>query len=188
MLLLQPSVDYLGYLVDAEGLHTTTEKINAILNAPRPKDVCQLRSFLGLVNYYGQFVPDLATTAYPLNNLLKQDTTWKWSEECEIAFCKFKEQLASTSVLVHYDVNKPLKLACDASAYVLFHIIIMEDGSEQPVAYASQTLSKSEQNYPQIEKEALSIVSGAKKFHKFLYGRKFTLVTDHKPLVSIFGP
>ena len=188
--LFKPSVEYLGYRVDADGLHTTTEKVEAILNAPHPTDVRQLRSFLGLVNYYGRFVPDLATTAHPLNDLLKLETKWKWTDECEAAFCKLKEQLASTSVLAHYDVHLPLKLACDASAYGVGAVIshVMSDGSERPVAYASRTLSKSEQNYPQIEKEALSIVFGVKKFHKFLYGRRFTMVTDHKPLVTILGP
>ena len=96
-----------------EGLHATTEKVEAILSAPHLTDVRQLRSFLGLVNYCGRFVP---TTAHPLNDLLKKETAWKWSDACEAAFCKLKEQLASTSVLAHYNVNLPLKLACDVSA------------------------------------------------------------------------
>ena len=180
----------LGYRVDAEGLHATEEKVEAILSAPTPTDERQLRSFLGLVNYYGRFVSDLATIAHPLNDLLKREHAWNWSDECEAAFCKLKEKLASTSVLVHYDISLPLKLACDASAYGVGAVIshVMSDGSERPVAYASRTLTKSEQNYPQIEKEALSIIFGVKKFHKFLYGRKFTLVMDHKPLVTILGP
>ena len=186
----KPSVEYLGYRVDAEGLHATEEKVEAILSAPTPTDERQLRSFLGLVKYYGRFVSDLATIAHPLNDLLKREHAWNWSDKCEQAFCKLKEKLASTSVLVHYDINLPLKLACDASAYGVGAVIshVMSDGSERPVAYASRTLTKSEQNYPQIEKEALSIIFGVKKFHKFLYGRKFTLVTDHKPLVTILGP
>ena len=185
----KPSIEYLGYRVDAEGLHVTEEKVEAILSEPTPTDERQLRSFLGLVNYYGRFVSDLATIAHPLNDLLKREHSWYWSDECEAAFCKLKEKLAST-VLVHYDISLPLKLACDASAYgvgaVISHVI--NDGSDLPVAYASWTLTKSEQNYPQIEKEALSNILVVKKFHKFLYGRKFTLVTDHKPLVTILGP
>ena len=91
---------------------------------------------------------------------------------------------------MHYDVQLPIKLACNASAYGIGAVIshVMPDSSERPVAYGSRSLSKSEQNYSQLEKEALAIIFGIKKFHKFLYGRPFTLVTDHKPLVTILGP
>ena len=133
--------------------------------------VKQLRSFLGLVNYYRRFVPDLTTTAYPLNNLLKQGVKWSWSNDCKEAFQKLKE-LASTSVLAHYDSHLFVRLACDASAYgvgaVLSHK--MPDGTEMPIVYASRSLSPAEQNYAQLEKEALSIIFGVKKFHKFLFG------------------
>ena len=146
----QSSVEYLGYRVDADGLHATKEKVEAILSAPNPTDERQLRSFLGLVNYYGHFVSDLATIAHPLNDLLKREHAWNWNDKCEAAFCKLKEKLASTSVLAHYDISLPLKLACDASAYGVGAIIshVLSDGTERPVAYASRTLSKSEQNYP----------------------------------------
>ena len=84
--LLQPSVEYLGFKVDADGLHTTTSKVEAILNSPQPTDVRQLRSFLGLVHYYGRFVPDLTTITHPLNELLRKNKTWDWSDDCTKAF------------------------------------------------------------------------------------------------------
>ena len=100
-----------------------------------------------------------------------------------------KEQLVSAQVLVHYNSELPLRLACDASAYgiraVLSHT--MPGESERPISYGSKTLSKSEQHYSQIEKGAPSLIFGVRKFHQFLYGRPFTLVTDHKPLTTIFG-
>ena len=165
------------------------EKVGAILEAPPPKTVHELRAFLGLVNYYGKFVRNLATLLHPLNQLLCQGASWEWTRECKMAFEELKSKMASTEVLAHYDTAVPLKLDCDASAYgvgaVLSHLY--EDGSERPIAYASRTLSSAERNYAQIEKEGLALIFGVKKFHKFLYGRHFTLVTDHKPLMAIMG-
>ena len=183
------SVEYLGHVVDAEGLHTTPEKLKAILEAPAPKDLNQMRSFLGLVNYYARFIPNLSTVLHPLNRLLRKDVSWEWDELCEEAFQLAKQSLASSRVLVHYDPTLPLKLAGDASEYgvgaVLSHVC--PDGSERPVAFASRTLSSSERNYAQLEKEALSLIFGVRKFHQYLYGRPFTLYTDHKPLTTILG-
>ena len=186
---LADSVEYLGHRIDAEGLHTTEVKSQAILQAPTPRNVTELRSFLGLVNYYGKFIPNLATTLYPLNQLLHRDHRWKWSKECEAAFQAAKEGVASSSVLVHYNPSLPLRTAGDASAYGVGAVIshVMPDGSERPIAFTSRTLSASEKNYSQIEKEALSLVFGVTRFQNYLYGRPFTLVTDHKPLLTILG-
>ena len=187
---MQPSVEYLGYIVDKDGLHATPAKIEAIVNARKPRNVQELRSFLGLVNYYGKFICHLSTMLQPLNHLLCKSVTWKWSAECQKAFDELKTQLASSDVFVHYDPSRSLKLDCDASSYgvgaVLSHVF--PDGLERPVAYASRTLTQSERGYSQLEKEALSLVYGVNKFHQFIYGRPFTLVTDHKPLMTILSP
>ena len=170
--------------------YTREEKIHAVVNAPRPENVQQLRSFLGLVNYYHKFLPNLATTLNPLNGLLEQGKRWNWTTECEEAFHSVKKLITSDMVLTHYDPGRPLRLACDASPVgigaVLSHI--MEDGSERPIAFTSRTLTKAERNYSQIDKEALALVWGVKKFHLYLFGRHFTLMTDHEPLTSIFNP
>lgn len=187
---MEPRVKYLGYIVDSEGLHPTPEKVQAVKDAPKPKNVQELRSFLGMLQYYARFLPNLSSVIHPLNALLSSYTPWKWTHECNEAFKAAKDQLVSAQVLAHYDANLPLCLACDASPYgvgaVLSHI--MPDGEERPVAFASRTLTKSEQNYAQLEKEALSLIFGVKKFHPYIYGRQFTLLTDHKPLVRILGP
>ena len=187
---LKTRVEYLGYCIDADGLHKSPAKVKAIVEAPRPQNQQQLRSFLGLVNYYGKFISSLSTIAHPLNQLLCQQTRWKWSQECEQAFLKLKDQLSSDQVLAHYDSSLPVRLACDASQYgvgaVLSHL--MPDGTERPIAYGSRTLTKAERNYAQIEREAAAIIFGIKKFHPYIYGRQFTLITDHKPLTTIFSP
>ena len=176
-------MEFLGHKIDAEGLHTLPGKIEAVVNAPEPKTIQELRSFLGLLNYYSKFLPNLSSVVHPLNSLLQKSKQWKWSKACAQVFQHAKEALSSASVLAHYDPTLPLTLAGDASAYGIGAVIshVLPDGSEKPIAFASHSLSSSERNYAQIEKEALSLIFGVKKFHQYLYGRKCLLLTDHKP-------
>jgi hypothetical protein len=186
----QDKLKYMGHMISAQGISPVEGKLDAIRKAECPRNVTQLRSFLGLVNFYGKFIDNLASELHPLFQLLKQDTPWEWSKQCDEVFCKVKEVISSKQVLVHYDPQKELILSVDASPYgvgaVLSHR--MGNGQELPIEYASRTLSPAESNYSQIEKEGLAIIFGIKKFHLFLYGRRFMLVTDHKPLTRIFGP
>eukprot|EP00731_Ephydatia_muelleri_P015883 Em0009g307a len=184
------SLEFLGHVVDKKGLHTSPRKVEAILQAPVPQNKKELRSFLGLVHYYGKFIPKLSSLLSPLNDLLKEDHQWQWCPRCNQAFVAAKEALSRAPVLVHYDPSLPVRVAGDASASGIGAVIshMFPDGSEHPIAYASRTLSKAECNYAQLEKEALSLIFGIKRFHIFLYGRPFTLVTDHKPLLCILGP
>ena len=184
------SLEYLGHIIDATGLHKSPDKMCAIVDAPLPTNTSQLRSFLGLINYYARFVPNLSTLLHPLNGLLHKDIKWEWSKECDEAFRKAKEQLSSKSVLTHYDPQLPVILACDASPYGVGAVIShrMPGGEERPIAFASRTLSKAEQNYAQIEREALGIIFGVRRFHSYLYGRHFILLTDHRPLTTILSP
>ena len=113
-----------------------------------------------------------------------------WDEQCAQAFSEAKQALTSSSVLMHYDPTLPISLAGDASPYEIGAVIshTLPNGSERPIAFASRTLTVSERNYAQLEKEALSLIYGVKKFHQYLYGRRFTLITDHKPLLTILVP
>uniref|UniRef100_A0AAV2JTD4 Gypsy retrotransposon integrase-like protein 1 n=4 Tax=Knipowitschia caucasica TaxID=637954 RepID=A0AAV2JTD4_KNICA len=186
----KPCITYCGHTIDAQGLHKCKEKINAVMKAPQPQDVQQLRSFLGFINYYHRFMPNLSTVLHPLNELLQAERKWKWTKECEQAFQEVKRLVTSETVLTHYDPSLPVKLACDASPYGIGAVMshVMRDGTERPIAFASRSLSSAEKNYSQIDKEALGLVWGVKRFNQYLYGREFTLVTDHQPLVSIFNP
>ena len=141
------------------------------------------------MNYYGKFLPDLASVLAPLYALLQKKKKWKWGSKQQQAFDHVKNLLNSSRVRVHFDNKLPLVLSCDASPYgvgaVLSHV--MANGDERPICYASRTLSETEKKYSQLDKEALAIVFGVKKYHQYLYGRQFELKTDHKPLTHIFS-
>ena len=141
--------------------------------------MAELRSNLGLLDYYGNFIPILSTLLQPLHELLWKGVKRGWTEECEKAFVRTKSELVADKVLVPYDETRKLILACDASPYGVGAMTshVMEDGEERPIAFASRTLTKNERNYSQIEKEALGIVFGVQKFHKYLQGRTFHLFT-----------
>ena len=184
-----PSIEYLGHTISASGLQPTKEKVRAIVEAPAPHNVSQLKSFLGLLNYYAKFLPQLSTLLAPLYSLLQKNKQWTWGVEQEKAFLEAKAQLTSPRILAHYDPEKELVLSCDASPYgvgaVLSHR--MDDGSERPIAFASRSLAPAEKRYAQLDKEALAIVFGVKKFNQYLLGRKFTILSDHKPLEHLLN-
>ena len=134
----QREVEYLGYRIDASGIHTAPSKLQAIQQAPSPRNITELRAFLGLLNYYGKFIPNLSMLIHPLNALL-QGTRWKWTQECAIAFKKAKQSLSSDSVLAHYEPQLPLYLAGDASCYRIGAVLSHRypGGTEHPITYAS---------------------------------------------------
>ena len=182
-------VEHLGHIISKMGIRVNPEKTEALGNVPVPKNVKELQSFIGGVNYYAKFIPNMATLCKPLYDLLKKGTKWTWDVKQQEAFGTLKSKLISTPILEIYDGQLPVKLDCDASNYgvgaVLSHVY--PNGDEKPVAYASRTLNKSEKNYSQLDKEALAIIFAVKKFNQFLYGRRFTLRCDNKALCSIFG-
>ena len=183
-----PSIEYLGNVITADGLKPCGNKVRAIVAAPSPKDASQLRSFLGLMNYYGKFLPNLSSILSPLYELLHKQKSWVWKGEQAHAFKRAKELLTSESLLLHFDPEKDIIVSCDASPYgigaVLSHRV---DGVERPVCFISRSLSVAEKGYSQLDREALAIIFAIKKFHQYLYGRMFTIHTDHKPLQHILG-
>lgn len=183
-------VDYCGYTIDKEGIHKEDQKIEAIKQMPRPKNLSEIRAFTGMINYYGRFIPNLSTILRPLNALLRKDTSFIWSKECEAAFCQAKEAFISNRVLVYFNPRLPLVLATDASSYGVGAVFSHRypDGSERVIQFALQTFSETQRKYSQIDKEAYAIIYGVKKFFQYLYGNKFTLITDHRPLIQIFSP
>uniref|UniRef100_A0A914IEX9 RNA-directed DNA polymerase n=1 Tax=Globodera rostochiensis TaxID=31243 RepID=A0A914IEX9_GLORO len=186
---LRTDLKFLGHVVSSQGIRPDPDRSAAIREMPPPHDVSTLRSFLGAINYYGRFIKQMSELRAPLDSLLKKDSPWSWGKEQQSAFDKAKQILLSDLLLTHYDPTRPIVVAADASQYGIGATLSHKgpDGSERVVEHACRTLTTSERNYAQIEREALALIFACQKFHRMIYGRKFVLLTDHKPLLAIFG-
>lgn len=185
----QDKVDYLGFSVDKNGLSKNDDRISNVSSAPVPKDVSQLRAFVGMVNHYSKFIKDFSQKMSPLYRLLQKDITFNWSNDCHKAYLLMKDEVTSEQVLVHFNPDLMIILTTDACNHAVAGVLSHKfpNNSIKPVAFISRALSKSEKNYSTIEKEALAIVFCVTKLKQYLLGNYFVLQTDHKPLITIFG-
>ena len=172
----------MGHCISENGIEVDSEKVEAIKSFPVPHNVTALKSFLGMVNFIAKFLPNLSNILYPLHNLLKKDVQWCWSEAQSSAFEKIKQLITECTKLAIFDENKPITVENDASEYDLGAVLLQEN---KPIAFASRSLTETEKNYAQIEKELLAIVFGLHKFHNYVYGRDITVVTDHSSLTYL---
>lgn len=184
---LKKEILYLGHVVSSEGVLPDPEKIIAIKNYPVPKNSDELKRFVAFANYYRKFICNFAKIAYPLNYLSRKNVPFVWDTNCQKSFELLKEHISSPPVLQYpnFSENNTFILQTDASGYSLG--AVLSNGDNRPVAFASRSLNKSEQNYATIEKELLAIVWAIKHFRPYLYGRTFIIRTDHKPLIYLFS-
>ncbi|XP_062557273.1 uncharacterized protein K02A2.6-like [Armigeres subalbatus] len=182
-------VKHLGQILDGSGIRPDPGKISAIVSMPPPHDVSSLRSYLGAINYYGKYVKEMRTLRHPMDQLLKAGANFEWSPACQASFDRFREILQSPLLLTHYNPNLGIIVSADASAFGLGARIAHQfpDGTVKAVYHVSRSLTAAEWNYSQVEKEGLALIFAVTRFHRMLFGRKFILETDHKPLLSIFG-
>ena len=177
-------VAYVGHTFGPDGLKPSSEKLRAIMEIPEPQNRTELQRFMGTVNYLGKFIPNLSGINQPLRQLLQKDIAWQWEEAQQQSFDELKRAITSAPVLAYYDENEDIVLSVDSSKDAL-GACILQNG--HPIAYASKSLNKCEQNYAQIEKEMAAIVFGATKFHEYIYAKgPIHVETDHRPLESIF--
>ena len=188
------TLEYLGHVVSSKGIETNPKKIAAIINWPRPKNITQIRSFLGFCNYYRKFIRGYAQVAKPLYQLLtgqnakKKTNEVEWTEQCEQAFNKLKDICSDTPILAYADYSKCFRVHTDASEQGLGAVLYQDqdDGTTRVITYASRNLSKSEKRYHSSKLEFLALKwSVCERFHKYLYGGKFQVYTDNIPLMYI---
>lgn len=185
---LRREANYLGHVISEDGVRPDPKKIEAVESFPTPTTTKTLKGFLGLAGYYRRFLPDFSKIAKPLYELLKKDRQYEWLNEQEDAFQQLKNLLITEPVLQYPDFTKPFILTTDASDHALGAVLSQGTvGKDLPLAYASRTLNKAESRYSTIERELLAIVWATKYFRPYLYGRCFTIYTDHKPLTWIFN-
>jgi transposase InsO family protein len=202
---LKTKVKFLGHVVSKDGVQTDPEKIEALTNWPTPKNTEELKRFLGFTGFYRRFVPGYSQIAEPLHYLLRGNTPggrksrkkkkqpeakpppWIWDVPQQQAFQTLIDILSSDQVLAYADYSKPFILHTDASGHGLGAVLLQkQDGRERPVAYASRSLTASERNYPAHKLEFLALKwAVVDKFHDYLYGSTFEVVTDNNPLTYV---
>lgn len=180
---LKQETNYLGHVITRDGIMPNPDKIKAILKFPIPKTTKEIKSFLGLTGYYRKFIRNYAKLTKPLTLCLKKGSVIKHDEDFIKSFNTCKQLLTNAPILQYPDFSKPFILTTDASNESLGAILSQGNpGSDLPIAYASRTLNDAERNYSVIERELLGCVWACKYFRPYLYGRKFTIYTDHRPL------
>lgn len=184
---LRKEVVYLGHLISQDGIRPDPNKTAAVSGFPRPKNQKGVRSFLGLISFYRRMVDHFGSLSKPLTSLLKKDSTFQWTEQCEEAFNLLKNAVISSPILQHPNFKERFILTTDASAYAISGVLSQgELGSDLPIAFISRTLQPAETRYSTTEREMLAIFWSIKQLRHYLLGYFFIVVTDHRPLQYIF--
>lgn len=182
--LRRKEVKFMGHVICQDGLKPDPDKVQGIKEMPTPTSKQDLKRLLGMVNYLQKFAPNLSEVTAPMRDLLKEGNQFRWNEQVQgCSFKRVKEILSAAPVLKYFDPKDDVELQCDASDRGLGACLVQEG---QPVAYVSRSMTETEGNYGQIEKEMLAILLGVERFEQCVYGRPVKIQTDHKPLESIF--
>lgn len=178
---------FIGILLSEKRIGPTLERVRALQETREPATVNKVRIFLGLANYSSRFISHFATLSDPPRKLTRKDVPFHFGAEQKAAFESLKQSMAEAGTLAYFDTNAPSKVIADGSPVGLGAVLVQsQDGAWVPICYASRSLTECERKYSQTEKKAL--VWACMRFHAYIYGMRFDLVTDHKPLEVIYGP
>ena len=182
------AIKFLGHIVSKEGIKPDPSNVEAVTKMKPPTSVKEVRRFLGMVGFYRRHIQDFARIACPLTNLTQKGQPFIWTEECQDAFNTLKQKLISYPILVKADINQPFVLETDASQHHIAAVLMQYDSENNPrvIAYFSRKLRPAEVRYSTTDREAMSVVLASRQFNHYLWGSRFTIRTDHQPLVSVF--
>ena len=184
------SLSFFGFVFSKDGISPDPRKVEAIHSMDCPLSVHEVRSFLGMATYCAKFIPSFSDISHPLRELTKKDVTFEWTPLHQSSFEEIKRMLTSDAIMSYFDPQKETDLTTDASPVGLSAILSQRTpgrNDRKVVVYASRSLSDVERRYSQTEKEALAIVWAIERLHLYLYGKRFTLFTDCKPVQLIFS-
>ena len=185
----QKKLEFMGHEISEEGVRPLRSRIETIKNFRAPKTKTELSSFLGLVGFCSKFIPEYSALTAPLRKLIRKDVQFQWRREQSKAFERLKGELMKSKTLGFFDPRCKSTIIADASPYGLGAVLVqMQNGGEKIIEYASRALTDAEKKYSQTEKEVLSLVWACERFHLYVYGAEFDIITDHKPLEFIFSP
>lgn len=180
--LASEEVRFMGQQISASQVRPNKEYLEAITSLPTPENKTDVGRFLGMLKYLSQYLPNLSQRTAKLRQLTRADVDWHWSKEHDDEVLVLKKNLTEGPVLRIFDPSLPIVIQTDASKDGLGSVLMQQN---QPVAYASRSLTKSEQKWAQIEKELLAVVFACERFHYFIYGREVEIQSDHKPLETL---
>ena len=178
----QAEIEFFGLQWSKDGMKPHVKKCDDIKRRPPPRNVQELQSFLGLIQYLSPFIPHLSDLTRTLRQLCKKDIDWEWSAECQHAFNSLQEAIDKDMQLRYFDPTQPVEIEVDSSTVGLGAALIQQG---KPIAFASKALTPAESRYANIERELLAVVFGLEKFHVYVYGQPLVVYSDHKPLESI---
>src|SRR6202051_3891419 len=179
----QTEIGFLGHVINQYGIKMESSKVNAVTSWPPPKNIHELRSFLGLAGYYRRFVKDFSMIASPLSVLLHKDTKYEWGAGQEQAYTELKQAVSTAPILIIPDPHLPYTVVTDASGYAIGAALCQDHGNGlQPCAFLSRKMNDHERNYAVHEQELLAIVHALREWRHYLLGNRITIITDHRSL------
>ena len=186
-----PTMLFFGHVFSEKGMSPNPKKVEALQNVAPPINASdEVRSLLSSAAFCSRFIKDFALITRPLRQLTCDGTRWQWTQEEQLSFERLKEALSTKTTLGYFDPKKPTSIFVDGSPIGLGAVLTQEEESSKevtPLHYASCPLTPTQARYLQIDREALSIYWAIKRFHLFVYGKELKVITDHKPLVSLFN-
>lgn len=181
-------VTFLGHKCTDRGILPDDSKYKTIESYPRPKNADETKRFVAFCNYYRRFIANFAKHALPLTRLTRKNTEFEWSDTCETSFQYLKKSLLSPKILQYPNFNKKFCITTDASKNACGAILSQEyNGAHLPVAYASRAFTKGESNKSVIEQELAAVHWAIKYFRPYVYGKKFLVKSDHRPISYLFS-